>query len=107
MEKYGSSALPSLLGLDLEFLNSVLDVPLDLMTASEIMILESFGVDIEKFTSQDLSEKLSYQDLILPQNQLDYIGLLIDGASYMRKHTKSKLKNDYLMSHPEFNTLIH
>lgn len=107
LEKYGSSALPSLLGLDLEFLNSVLDVPLDLMTAQEIMILESFGVDIEKFTSQDLSEKLSYQDLILPQNQLDYIGLLIDGASYMRKHTKSKLKNDYLMSHPEFNSLLH
>lgn len=103
-EKYGSQ---SLIGLDKEFLGSLLDVPLELMSAEEVTILESFGVDLQKFTSDDLSERLSYQSLILPENTRDFENLEIDSAAWMRKHTKTKIKNDYLMAHPELKKLVY
>lgn len=98
--KFGST---SLLGLDLDFLNSVLDVPKDLLSAEEMIILDSYGIDLDKFCSDDLEVRLSYQSLVLPEYQVDYLHMLIDNVAWQKKKTKTKIKNDYLESHPELS----
>lgn len=99
-EKYGPM---SLLGLDKEFLESVLDVPLCDLSAEEIFALESYGIDLQKFTSDDLSERLQYQSLILPENTRDYLQMVIDNDIWSDKKNRTKFKNDYLESHPELS----
>lgn len=97
----------SLAGIDKLWLESLLDVPLCDMSAEEIAQLQSFNIDIEKFTSDDLSVRLPYQDTLLPVNQRDYWNVVVDNDVWLKKHTKSKIKNDYLDSHPQFKLLIH
>lgn len=76
------------------------------MSADEITILESFGIDIQKFTSDNLSERLEYQSLILPENTRDFWNFKTDSLSWLKKATKTKKKNDYLMAHPELQNLL-
>ena len=102
-EEYGCQ---SLVGLDKLFLESVLDVPLELMSAEEITILEGYGIDVEKFTSPDLSVRLSYQSLILPEETRNYRNMVLNNKVWLKKFTKNKVKNDYLEAHPEFKFLI-
>ena len=92
-----------LVGMDKEFLDSVLDVPLYNLSAEEITILQGYGIDVEKFASDDLSVRLPYQELVYPENQRDYVHMIIDNASWNKKRTKTKIKNDYLDSHPELS----
>lgn len=95
---YGSE---SLIGMDKEFFESILDIPLDLLSAEEILTLQGYGIDVKRFTSEDLSERLRYQSELIPENTRDYLNLTIDSASWLKKHQKTKVKNDYLAAHPE------
>lgn len=101
-ENYGCE---SLVGIDKFWLESLLDVELHDMSAEEIITLQSFGIDVEKFTSNDLSIRLPYQEELLPSNQRDYLNVVIDNGIWLKKHTKNKVKNDYLDLHPELKLL--
>lgn len=101
-EKFSQDYSPeALIGLDKLYLESILDVPLEQMSAEEITTLQSYGIDIQKFTSDDLSERLEYQCTLLPEYTRDYLNLVIDTGVWMKKHTKTKVKNDYLSAHPD------
>ena len=87
-----------LIGIDKNFLETLLDVPLELMSAEEITILQNYGIDIEKFTSSDLSIRMEYQHTLLPENTRDYLNIVIDNGIWLKQHNKTKFKNDYLAS---------
>ena len=93
----------SLVGLDKEFLESVLDISLGDLTFEEITILGSYGIDVEQFASDDLSVRLAYQSELVPENTRDYWNMVIDDGIWSKKKTKNKYKNDYLVSHPELS----
>ena len=99
-EDYSSIGL---VGMDMEFLDSVLDVPFYDLSAEEITILQGYGIDVEKFASDDLTVRLPYQELVYPENQRDFLNMIIDNASWNKKKSKTKIKNDYLESHPELS----
>lgn len=99
-EKYGPQ---SLIGLDKEFLESVLDVPLCDLSAEEIFALESYGIDLQKFTSDNLSERLQYQSLLIPENSRDYLDMVLNNDIWSDKKNRTKFKNDYLEAHPELS----
>lgn len=96
------SDISSLLGMDCLFVESCTEIDPQLLSVEELTILESYGVDLEKFTSQDLSIRMPYIDTLLPENHREYEKLVLDSASWLKKATKTKVKNDTLMLRPEF-----
>lgn len=96
------SDVSNLVGMDILFLQSCIDAEPSLLSFEEITQLQSYGVDIEKFTSQDLSVRIPYQEYLLPKSHRDYYKLVLDSASWLKKATKTKVKNDTLRLRPEF-----
>lgn len=83
------------LGCDLLFLRDYQDLELYDLTYEEILIFESFGVDLHKFFSADLTERENYQKLFLPENSCDYMLFKERNENIAKSRVKTKKKNDY------------
>lgn len=97
----------SLIGVDRLYLQSLIDVDIKNLSAEEITVLESFGVDLDKFFSQDEQIRYDYQMSLLPFNTFDYECLSIDAESWQRSSMKTKLKNDYLELNEDLKKLVY
>lgn len=98
-------ASPSvLLGLYPDFLYNMLELPYkEDASFEELTLLESFGIDLDRFFSDDLSISIAYRDSLVLENQKPYKVAFGDALSTYRRHIKNKVKNDYLASHPELS----
>lgn len=92
-ENYGSD---SLIGLDIEFLQSIFDNDLENLTAEEIYSLQGFGIDLDKLYSDDLTERVEYQKTLVPFNTWDFRTFKLDSEIIRNKNTKTKIKNEYI-----------
>lgn len=93
--------LVSAFALDREFVRTIVNLELYDLSAHEIDVLSSFGIDIEKFYSENLTERERYRYECLPDSCMEYRNLSLDSEIWLSEHTKSKKKNDYLTAHPE------
>lgn len=98
-------ASPSvLLGLYPDFMYNMLELfSIEDATFEEIELLKSVGIDVDRFFSDDLSVSIAYRDTLVLENQKPYKVAYGDAVSTYRKHIKTKVKNDYLSSHPELS----
>lgn len=95
------------LGMDMEFLRDTRDLDIADLTFGEIMAYQSYGIDVEKFFSTDLSVREEYQAHYLPESSYDYRVYSLDAESRMKQVTKTKRKNDYLAAHPELCNILY
>lgn len=87
-----------LAGLDADFLKSLFDASFEDLDLTEIEYLRSYGIDLDKFFSDDLSVRYSYQSSLLPENTWDYHVLKVNSDEYINKKSRTKRKNDYLLA---------
>lgn len=102
-EKYGSA---SLIGMDSLYLQSMIDLDLGSLDYGEILTLQSFGIDIGKFYSDDLTERYEYQLSLFPESQLEYQVFRMDSEIIRSKNTKTKIKNEYIQDCKD-NDILH
>lgn len=89
--------LQSFACLDAEFLQSCMDaVDFYDLDITEQYYLCSFGIDVQKFFSDDGVEKYSYRSSLLPQNQWFYNTFALDQEIIRNLNCKTKAKNEYL-----------
>lgn len=93
--------LVSAFALDREFVRTIVNLELSDLSAHEIDVLSSFGIDIGKFYSENLMERERYRYECLPDTCLEYRTLSLDSEVWLSEHTKTKRKNDYLLAHPD------
>lgn len=93
--------LVSAFALDREFVRTIVNLELSDLSAHEIDVLSSFGIDIGKFYSEDLMERERYRYECLPDTCLEYRALSLDSEVWLSEHTKNKRKNDYLLANPD------
>lgn len=98
-------ASPSvLLGLFPDFMYNMLELNNKAdASCEELTMLESVGIDLDRFFSEDLSISIAYRDSLVLENQKPYKVAYGDAVSTYRRHIKNKVKNDYLASHPELS----
>ena len=89
----------SLIGIDSLYLQSLFDLDLGSLTLEEITTLQSFGIDIDKFYSVDLTERYEYQKSLLPNNTYEFQVFKLDSEVIRNKNTKTKKKNEWLQYH--------
>lgn len=92
-EEYGCQ---SLVGLDLTFLKNMIDSRLEDVSHEELLILGSYGIDTEKFFSDDLSIRYGYIKCLLPNFQKDFTEFQNNQHILAEKRVKKKVKNEYL-----------
>lgn len=90
-----------------EFLYDVKDLAYDDVSDYERNILLSFDVDLDKFFSDDLSEREVYQNSIGLESTHDYAQLHVMSEKWSRDKSRTKFKNDYLAAHPELQVLVY
>ena len=98
--------LDSAFALDREFVRTICESDLSTLSLEEITALQSFGIDIDKFYSDDLTERERYRWSFLPDTCEEYVALSLDAESWLSAHTKTKRKNDYLEAHPELANVL-
>ena len=86
----------SLIGIDSLYLQSLFDLDIGSLTAQEIITLESFGIDVERFYSADLTERFEYQTSLIPNNTYEFQVFKMDSEIIRNKNTKTKKKNEYI-----------
>ena len=96
-----------ILGMDRLFLQSILDLDIANVSNEELIILSSYGVDVEKFFSDDETVRVEYQTSLLPDNTYDYQCLSIDSENWLSRNCKTKKKNEYLELHHEYKNFIY
>ena len=89
------------------FIDSVLDVPFNDITYDEVMQLQSFGVDIDKFLSTVESVRLSYREYLRNMLQLKIDNYKIDADDFLNKKFRTKFKNDYLATNAELQKRLY
>lgn len=99
--------LCTLAGLDSLWLRGLLDLDVSDVSAEELEVLSSYGVDVNKFFSENYSERFEYQQKLLPYNTWDYHVFSLDCESWMNRAQKSKIKNEYLQLHPDLKNIIY
>lgn len=100
------SDLDSAFALDREFVRTICNLELQDLDAHEIDVLKSFGINVKKFYSEDPVEREFERSSYLPQSCREFEILSMDSEIWLKKHTKSKKKNDYLMAHPELGNIL-
>lgn len=106
-EKLGEKCdLDSAFALDREFVRTICEYELCDLSAEEISAIESFGIDVSRFYSDDLTDRNTYRASFLPDSCLEYNNLSLDSEAWLSKHTKTKKKNDYIFAHPELGNLL-
>lgn len=103
-DNYGSA---SLVGCDELYLKSLMDLDVCDVSYEDLCILSSYGVDVEKFFSDDESVRLPYQKTLLPKNTWDFHVFELDSENWLTRSSKTKKKNDYLAEHPEYRNVIY
>ena len=98
--------LDSAFALDREFVRTIINLELEDLDSTEIEILKSFGIDIQKFFSDDLVQRELYRSSFLPDSCREFENLSIDSELWLKDHTKNKRKNDYLIAHPELGNIL-
>ena len=93
VEKY---PVENLLGIDTLFLQSVLNVPLELLSAEEISILQSYHIDFDKFFSDNLTIRQQYYELLDFRKTEDYLAFKLDNECIRRNNSKTKEKNEFI-----------
>lgn len=101
---YGSDKL---VGLDVLWLKSLMDCDVVDIAYEDLCLLSSYGVDIDKFFSDDEKVRIAYQKSLLPENTWDFHVFEMDSESWLSRTTKTKVKNDYLEAHPEYKNFIY
>lgn len=102
-DDYGSDKL---LGLDALWLKALMDCDIQDVAYEDLCILSSYGVDVEKFFSDDEKVRIAYQQSLLPENTWDFHVFQIDSEHWLSRTTKTKKKNEYLEQHPEYKNII-
>lgn len=105
IEKYHD--VSKLIGIDSLYLESLADCDPALLSQEDLLILDSYGVDLEKFTSPDLVVRQQYYDELLPKHTRSYEAMILESSHWLKKATKTKIKNDTLRLRPEFQKLHH
>lgn len=100
------SDLDSAFALDREFVRTICEYELSDLCAEEISALESYGIDVQRFYDKDITARNSYRSSFLPDSCHEYESLSLDSEIWLSKHSKTKKKNDYIMSHPELGNLL-
>ena len=103
-QKYENS---SLVGVDKLYIQSLMDIDCNDISEKDLIILSSFGVDIDKFFSDDEVERVKYQKSLLPDNTFDFECLSHDAEVWQQQSMKTKKKNDYLALHEDLNILVY
>lgn len=98
--------LGSAFALDREFVRTITNLELEDLDSNEIEILKSFGIDVQRFYSDDIIDRNTYRASFLPDSCLQYHNLSLDSEAWLSKHTKTKKKNDYIFAHPELGNLL-
>lgn len=102
-----SKSTNCLIGMDRLFLQSLFDLDVCDVSQEDLYILSSYGVDVEKFFSDDENVRISYQTSLLPENTYDYNVLSIDSENWLSRNSKTKKKNEYLELHPVYKNFIY
>lgn len=98
--------LSDLLSVDELFIRSFVGIDPANVSYEEIEVLRSYGVDVDKFFSEDLQERTLYQESLLPESTHTYQSLRLDAELWQSRAVKNKKKNDYLELHPEAQNFI-
>lgn len=101
-----TNPLPDLLSLDRDCLNLFLNVDLSDLTEGEVLILTSYGVDIDKWYHPNLSTRNAYRSSFIPENLWSYRVHSLDSESWQKSAMKTKRKNEYLRHHPELLNVL-
>lgn len=99
--------LKELVGLDPLYLQALLDCDIQSVSLSEINYLQSFGIDIEKFFSEDMEIRVNYQRQFLPSETWDFHVFKMDSENWYQKASKTRRKNEYLALHPELQQFVY
>lgn len=97
----------SLIGCDKLYLQSLLDIDYKSISDKDLIILNSYGVDVNRFFHPDENVRREYQQSLLPDNTFDFECLSLDAESWQRLSMKTKKKNDYLALNPELEKFIY
>lgn len=92
-ENYGSS---SLIGLDSDYLATLCLCSDGQLDYNELLVLESFGVDLDKFCNSDSEVRIPYQASLFPENTVDFIQYRIDSDIILAKSFKTRKKNEFI-----------
>lgn len=84
--------------LDPLYLREFLDQSLENLTQEELCYLNSFGIDLDKFFSDDLEVRVKYQMTLFPENTYDFKVFSEQSNRVLDNSTKTKRKNDYAYS---------
>lgn len=98
--------LDNALAFDREFVRTITNLEVGELSEHEILALQSLGIDIDKFYSDNPRERELYRASSLPETCDDYCALSLDSEVWLKEHTKTKKKNDYIMAHPELQNLL-
>lgn len=93
-----SLSLEQIFVSDKLYLDSIIDLPLYDAVEDDILLLESYGIDLEKFFSPDDAVRTSYREHLR-----SLLGDLtkqfkIDADDFLSKKFRTKFKNDYLLT---------
>lgn len=86
--------IENLIGIDDLFLKSLKDIPLELLSYQEILILQSYNIDFDKFFSNDAQVRYEYYDSLYFKNTQDFAVFTIDSEVIRRNNCKTKEKNE-------------
>lgn len=99
-------SLSDLIGVDELFIRGFVGIDIHNVSVEDIDRLKSYGVDIDKFFSEDSVERSIYLASLLPDNSYDYLVFSKDSENWFKRRVKNKRKNDYLELHPEMQNFI-
>lgn len=86
----------SLLSLDLDYLVMLFQIDRCDLSYEDIVRLTSYGVDLDRFYSPDLSVSMPYRLRFVPENCLEFVNYFADQTIIANNRVKTKRKNDYL-----------
>lgn len=99
-------SLSDLIGVDELFIRGFVGIDISNVSVEDLERLKSYGVDIDKFFSDDDVERANYLNSLLPDNSYDYLVFSKDSENWFKSRVKNKRKNDYLEQHPELQKLV-
>lgn len=95
-----------LLSVDPLFFRQFADCDLSELTVDEIYYIQSFGIDLDKFFSDDPTVRLAYQSQFYSCNSQDFMMMKASNERILNNSTKTKKKNDYQNSEADWYRYI-
>lgn len=85
-----------LIGIDLEFFSHFCHLPRSLVTTSEELILQSYGIDLDKFFSDNAQVRDLYIKAVNPYLTEDYTAFYQDSLIFYKHSNRTRCKNEEL-----------